>query len=1369
MEKKGLRCTFALFIGTLFWLLPLKFSYGQTASNFIHLEKSFSSNSLIETDPYGYIWITDSDGLNKYDGYDFQNIPLSNFFGESFINRSKVKFNIDSRGSLWIGTLGGELAKVSSSGDVKVFSDFLTSFNSPNITAIATKGDRVAIATNSGYIFAYDYKTDELKQIAVLPQYNEAYKSIHLLDFSDENQLWISTRSSKIFGYSFTSDELLELQTPLNQSLVDLPLLTHDQKGNLWISSENQGFFKYNIASQEFKHFDYKVNNGLQYPMFRSIYADMSGKIWLGSDGDGLYLFNPENETFTNFSHSINNQFSLATNTVLEIKEDMYGNIWTVQKWGLIDILPNYRKSLEYYIGSDDETPTAVISVLKAKDGTLYFGNDGNGMTKVSPKGESISYDFEKKPPYFFQGRYAQTMIEDVDSNIWIGTYQNGLFIYNPKNNQFTKKEISDNQGLATYDVRKLYRDKQNRIWAASNLGIHVFSPNGEKMAFFAFSGPSGLVGSISDYIAESPNGEIWVATYHGGLFKFHENKDDLTQSTFQLIPYFDQTEDDNYDYSISSFSTVGDNIWIRTLSGFIIKLDTKNLTFQSYANHKSLKNLIISEVKVDQETGLLWLSTLDGIYSFDPIKENLTAFDQSDGVRQMRYPRRSIYVDESGKFYFMGSLGVTAFYPSSLQKSENQAQLFIKRVEVLNKPAQSIIPEQLKDGLENFNKLDLKANQSSFSFEFSAIGNTLNSDFRYEYRLVGFNDEWITPTSSHQAIYTNIPAGNYTFEVRAGSKAGVWNIPVKQVEVSIAPYWWKSNLAYAFYFLLFILSIIGLYYWINFKNKIIREELVYNQEKELYALKMNFFAKMSHEIQTPLTLILAPLKDMVNRATQNGNKLLEQRLKIIQNNAERLSRISNDLMTVRDKELKKLKLQVEKKDIFQELKKIGFSFTDQAEFKDIQFHLEIPDQEVIVWYDYKKIEHIFYNLLSNAFKFTKRGGEISFLAEFSPKEDLLKISVSDSGVGISENDKSQIFEIYYQTASGKSKNGMGIGLALTKELVELHHGTISLESEENVGTTFVVTIPTNESAYSQDEKMVEADIVPADNLEIQEPDPGFSEKKHTKKAKEDLPKILIVEDNVEMQIFLQEYFQDQYQIALADNGKVALEIVNDFMPEIIISDLMMPIMNGIEMSKVLIKNNLTSHIPIILLTAKNNTESRMLGLSSGAIYYIQKPFNPLELSIRVANLLEHKRKTFARVKTSVVTEPEMDKMKSKNDIFIDKLVSELNDQIENTNFKLEDLTQTMHMSYSVIFRKCQEITGKNLLEFYRILKLKRAASLIIKNGYRISEAAYMVGYNDSKYFSKCFKEEFGKTPAQFKREAKSGDPEKILEELTKL
>ena len=512
----------------------------------------------------------------------------------------------------------------------------------------------------------------------------------------------------------------------------------------------------------------------------------------------------------------------------------------------------------------------------------------------------------------------------------------------------------------------------------------------------------------------------------------------------------------------------------------------------------------------------------------------------------------------------------------------------------------------------------------------------------------------------------------------------------------------------------------------------------------------MTFFAKMSHEIQTPITLILGPIEDMLSRSEQNGNLLLKQRLNIISNNANRLSKIARELTLVRNKELNTLKLIITKNNLFNNIEDISLSFKELARNKHIDFAINSPKNLFETWYDKEKLEHIIYNLLSNAFKFTPKEGYIQLNVVPTNSKKSIKISVTDSGPGIIKEELNTIFELFYQSTIGKKNKGSGIGLALTKELIDLHKGKIEVKSIPNEGTTFTVTIPITEGAYTEAERITTSDSeILNTNTLIENSNSSNQEESNPNKKT-----ILIVEDNYDLQTFLKELLVPHYNIILAENGEEGYYYAKSNFPDLILSDIMMPKLDGIEMCKKLQEDNLTKHIPVVLLTAKNSTNSKISGLKSGAIEYISKPFNTNELLLKVKNIIISKEHIISKYRKETISRPQVLLDKSQDEIFLENLVSNINLRLDDANFKMEELANSLNMSYSSLYRKCQSLTGHSLLDFVRLLRLKKAAILITKYGYNVSETSFMTGFNDPKYFSKCFKKHFKKTPVNFKKEA---------------
>ena len=1012
-------------------------------------------------------------------------------------------------------------------------------------------------------------------------------------------------------------------------------------------------------------------------------------------------------------------------------------------------MLPFKNKNIGYHKGSSNKTPQRVLSIFKSSKGTLWIGTDGSGLTKVSTNSKNavISESHYLNNIDLNNRYYVQSIMEDSNANIWFGTYKNGLFFHDTHKNILKKIRIINSKKQEGTDVRTIFKDSKNRIWVGSNTSLNVYSSNLNLLAVFDVN-PYNLEGDVLQSIIEDQNGVIWLGSKKN-LFKLKENSINLQSSTF--------SKQSNYDPNSIKLKGVisiaignPNELWLISNEGKLFKFNTKSKTYSAFNHIESINDVRITAVLVDDNN--LWLSSNNGIICLNIKDSSTKIYYNTDGLQDNTFLARSAFKDTQGVLYFGNTKGVNYFAPKALRKNKSHAKLYLNEVEILNQPIDSIIPLQVASGVYNLESLVLENTQSSFSFRFSAIDNILNSRYYYAYRLKGFNENWITNHPERLATYTNIPAGDYTFEVKASTKTDSWDISTKQINISIKQPFSNKPIAYILYLCVILLITYAIRRWYLLKKKLLLEKVNHKKENELHDLKMNFFAKMSHEIQTPITLILGPIDNMLSLAGQNGNLLLKQRLKIISNNAKRLSKIARELTLVRNKELGTLQLLATKNNLWVNIEEIYLSFKELARIKQIDFVINCPKSLFDTWYDKEKIEHIIYNLLSNAFKFTPKEGYIQLNIVPTNSKKSIKISVTDSGPGIKKGELDTIFELFYQSNIGKKNKGSGIGLALSKELIDLHKGKIEIESILNEGTTFTVTIPITEGAYTKSERITTSDSeIPNTNIQAQADDDNSTDKEELNSNKKT---ILIVEDNYELQSFLKNLLILKYNIILAENGEEGYYYAKSNFPDLILSDIMMPKLDGIEMCKKLQSDSLTKHIPVVLLTAKNSTNSKILGLKSGAIEYINKPFNTNELLLKVKNIIASKEHIISKYRKEAISRPEVLLDKSQDEIFLEDLVSNINLRLEEANFKLEELAESLNMSYSRLYRKCKSLTGSSLLDFVRLLRLNKAAILIAKYGFNISEAAFKTGFNDPKYFSKCFKKHFKLTPGDFKKEA---------------
>ncbi len=1319
--------------------------YGQDQTNFRHVSLTFNGKQYIASqslqDEQGSIWFSYDQGILKYDGYEFQNIPLKRIFKSKTQDYLKDMAK-DSKGNIWLLSKTGKVSKYAANGKFTLF----TIESEVKIDQIFGVGDKMFFASNYGDIYLYSNKA--FKKIFTLPANDGNYRSVHSMALSKSNKLYIGTSRGSIFTFNLKNNYLKKLEGDFMNYPGNI-VLALDHNENLWIGTETLGLYAYNTLSHVFFQNELYKNSSfnLTKELFLTLMCDNKGMIWAGTDGSGLYQINPDIFQIKSYKSIPTNPYSLSSNSIVDIHEDLNNNLWVLSNYGDVNILLNRSEILHYHSGSDDNTPQRILSIYIAKNNDIWLGTDGKGLSRVKTNingGSKVIQYFKK------QGFYVQSIVEDLVGNIWIGTYKNGLWILDHKTQRFEKIPMINLGNRNTNDVRLVFNDSKNRIWVCTSIFTNVYTSDKKILASFE-NNKNGLIGYISESIVEDNNGSIWIGYFPGGLFEFKEDLNNFKNSKFKKYNFFQLKEKSIHSNDVRDMTFVNDIIWIVNSDGNLFKFNTLEKIPQLYKIKESFKDKKIVAVNSDIQNNI-WLSSTYGIVYFNPKDGLIKNYYETDGLQSNFFLSRSSFRDKKGILYFGSNEGINYFNPLEIKKNKSKAKLYINSIEILNQPADSILPKQLDKKLKDEKQINLKYDQSSFSFKFIAIDNILNPNYHYKYKLKGFDDSWVLSYQNRIATYTNIPSGEYTFEVMAGDKIGEWNIPSKSILIKIRKPWWHHWVAYILYFSLLIALVVWAKQWIILRNDLIREKLDHKKENEMHDLKLDFYTKMSHEIQTPLTLIGGPIEEMLLKSKQNENLLLHQRLKIISNNVKRLSKIAFELTTVRNKDLGRLKLLVKKNNLCEEINNISLSFKEEARIKKIDFTSNCPQNLREAWYDKDKIEHIIFNLLSNAFKFTPKNGNIQLNIIPIKSKDMVKISITDSGPGIPSIDLENIFTLFYQTDLGKKLRGTGIGLTLTKELVDLHRGKIEVTSSNEEGTCFTITLPIAERNYHDSEKImteqpeeqlneVDMDTHPSNDIEI----PTDKNKKT----------ILVVEDNFELQMFLKDLLMDHYNIILADNGEEGLNYAKSNIPDLILSDIMMPKLDGVKMCNLLQKNALTNHIPVILITAKNSSDSKIQGLKSGAIEYIHKPFNTKELQLKIKNIISSKQHTLAKFKNEIISKPSIENQKTQDEVFLENLVYQINSRIEDADFKIGDLADSLHMSHSTLYRKCQILTGMNLVDFVRDFRLKKAAVYIAKFGYTISESAFKVGFNDPKYLSKCFKRKFGKSPRLFRIEAK--------------
>ncbi|WP_158850853.1 response regulator [Algibacter sp. L1A34] len=1328
---------------------------GQNEISFFHIspeiDNGYRTIKHTVQDSLGYIWMSQSKGVLKYDGYEFWFHSMDSIFNGTNINDEIKKVLLDTEGNLLVLSSKGLLARKERNGRYSQLNkSFSKTGKDVSIKNIFVRKQQIYVTDFFNTLYLLDSKSLELNYVLSVTE--PVYYGVNIIDLEvdDANRVYLSLNNGKLLQYA--NNKLSELKADFN-SQPGVMYLSLDKNNDLWIGTKFMGLFKYDLAENKFKQLSY-FRDGidvLKEDMILSLFCDNNGVIWAGSDGQGLYKINPKNEEIMLYRHSPLDKSSLSTNSIIDINQDSYKNLWVISNFGDINILVNTPNEIFHHNGLIENTSARVLSVLKDTHANIWIGTDGKGLTKRNLKtGQEKQFLVNNKD---LEGAYVQSITEDDNGNVWVGTYKNGLWFYDFQKEEISKMPVLDAKGKHAIDILTTFKDSKGRIWVGSEIALFVYNSKKEKIASFPFW-KNGLDGDLIRSIVEDDNKKLWMGIDGGGLFMLNETEN-LNNSTFQKFSYTNNESD--YYSIVSMVSDTKGNLWLIDLHGAIHIFNTKSKLYKEFNNTQLINDISFHSILMEHPESL-WLGASSGLWNLNVKDSSLVKYTKADGFFSDYYVERSAYKDAAGFLYFGGLNGVDGFDPEKISKVSTKSHLYINAIEILNKPASLIIPDQVEKGIENTKAIELKNNQSSFSFKFSVVGTVLNAKYLYKYRLKGFDDEWKFTKKNRIASYTNIPWGEYDFEVEAATVNENLNIPVKSIKIVINPPLWMHPLAFLLYFVVFCAVAYGIYKWYLLRKNLFSQKIKNEQESKIYYEKMNFFSKMSHEIQTPLTLIMGPIGDILKKPQVEKDAVLNQRLRVIFNNAKRLSRIANLLTTVRNKEIGQLKLRVFKKDIIKEVKEIADSFQEQARFKRIDFEINNFIEAYKLWFDSDLLEHMIYNLLSNAFKYTPSEGRVVISTGLDEAIGMFEISVNDTGYGIPKKEYDDIFRLFYRAKKTSNKIGMGIGLAFVKELVSLHKGEINVKSKKGKGSTFTIVLPLNGAKYSDDEKIEGLDEAitnsTSDNNTLEST---------TKKIDSKKDSILIIEDNYEMQHFLCEVFNENYNVYSGYNGKEGVEIVKQKLPDIIISDISMPVMDGLEMCEIIQKDNDVSHIPIIFLTAKNSTAHKLKGLKYGAIEFMSKPFDINELHLKVNSILAQNKRISSKASLQYLSTPEHIPEKSKDSIFLENLISSLNSKLEDADFKLESLSSIMGMSYSNIYRNCQKLTGKTITELFRLLRLKRAAVLMVQNKYNVSEACFAVGFNDTRYFSKCFKDQFKMTPTVFKKEAENIDLEAFL------
>ena len=1301
----------------------------------------FNTVRSIIQDRRGFIWLGTEDGLNRFDGYTFKEFRSAknkeNSLGSNYISCLLE----DKQGNIWIGTDEG--AYIYNPLTDK-FSHFQNKVNgvsiSSTINCIAEdKSGNVWFSTYGQGVFRYNLSTGALEQYRWINNSKSSpnYDFINYIYVDRSNQVWVATRmpSNPLILLDRTKNcfRFFDLK-PNGRAHTDFTIykIFEDSQRNLWFGTWNKGICKLDKKTRNVTHYLSPETPGgiLHVHEINEYSRDL---LLIGSD-DGLSLFNTKTLNHQLFTSSEIDPSALSDKFIYPIFKDHEGGLWVGTYFGGVNYVSPNSGLFERYTHSryvNSVNGNIIGRFTEDKKGNIWIASDDGGLNELNPETGRFSAYMPRPGKNGISYHNVHALCWD-DDKLWIGTYSGGLNVLNTKTGQFKlyNSVEGDPTTLDGGSIYAIYKDRSNRMWVTSMSGVNLYNRQADNFIRVKYFNATTIA------ITEDAKGLLWFATQGKGVFRFNPKDNRWT----------------NYTSKPNSNSSLPSNqlnclladhkgrLWFGSSSG-LCRYDYSNDRFIPIALNAP-SNSICSIIE-DQD--MLWITTAKGLVRYDTRNGSCLVFTRSDGLLSDQFIANSGFKSSAGKIYIGTANGFNAFCPKNLVANKYVPKVAITNLEIFNKEVEVGPKSALTQSIGFVKQIDLSYKQNVFSLSYVALSYTTPEKNMYAYKLEGFDKDWNYVNRQHKATYTNLPAGEYVFRVKASNNDGLWNEQGTSIKVVIHPPFWLTIWFKFIYAGLLIAGLILLQ-----KNTRRRAEHRHNEEikelnqqkeKEVYDAKIQFFTMIAHEIRTPVSLIIGPLEKIMATVSAFPDYVRND-LHIINRNSQRLLHLVNQLLDFRKAEQGALVLNFSKQNIYQLLSYTYERFRPIIEQNNIEFTLECPDKTFEAVIDLEAITKVISNLLTNAMKFTDN--KITLICRVHTRQKSFEIRVQDNGDGISNEEKEKIFTPFYQIPSG-TVQGTGIGLSLVKSIVDAHHGVITVTDTPNKGAIFSIILPCdNEETLSCS---VDSKPTPSILSALVDVTPEISNKVD---VKTDKPILLIVEDNADMRQFLCDNFISDYQVLSASDGLEGLEFLKKHEVNLIISDLMMPRMDGLEFCKAIRSNMLLSHIPFVLLSAKTDLDAKIDGLNLGADSYIEKPFSINHLKAQISNLIE--TRTLLRKKYSEMPFVSITTIagNSADEQFLTKVNEIIERNIANEDFSIDLLAEELCISRSGLFAKIRTLADITPNELIQLIRLKKAAEYIVQKEHRINEIAYMVGFNNPSYFSKCFQKQFGVRPMDF-------------------
>jgi signal transduction histidine kinase/ligand-binding sensor domain-containing protein/CheY-like chemotaxis protein len=1234
-------------------------------------------------------------------------------------------------------------------------------------TAAAQNQQKLFFGTSDGRLITVSLKTNAIELTSIA----EGHR-INAICSSRSGLIYITTAGKGLAIYNpLTGKTSFAEHAPAQV----YHKIYEDPAGRIWIEPDRTGIVKYDPGSRKFRYYTQKKDIPSQSRDYQ-VTTDANGIIWTSMKGGGFGYYDTNKDEISYFYDHPGQPDQKFSNTLNSLLIDQTGVLWIAgMDGGINKVYTLINKFNHTRLSTKENFPAGntVRAMLKDHKGRLWLGSK-DGYIRVLQNGKEVTV--------FDQGKdkigNAYALMEDVNHNVWIGTKGNGLYQATPVNAQRTRYSLknyttdaNNPSGLSSNLIYALLEDRKGRIWVGTlGGGINLVVADGNTVKFKNHNNSFKYYPFVSDnvirHLAEDRDGKIWVAT-NNGLLLFNPDKGEPNHyrfTSYRKVPG-DKTSLGNNSVQYIHRDR-NDGMWLGTFGGGLNQAipDPKapgGMKFKSYTTANGLANDIILSITSDR-FNKLWMSTERGLSRFDPKQGIFKNYDTNDGLPKGRFSEAASLSDNSSELLFGCSDGYLSFDPAKITAVKTKAKMVLTKIQLYYKdisPGTEGSP--LKYAINETHTLRLDHDQNVISIDYAVLDYRAVNKINYAYKLEGFDENWHQVNEQRKATYTNLPPGHYTFHVKATNRDFFTDTPEKQLHIVISPPFYLTTLAY----ILYLILAAGLFYFarkliltmINLRNKIIIEQ-------KLTEAKLDFFTNISHELRTPLTLIVSPLEELT--ASEELTAAGKNHLYMVNRNVNRMTRIINQLLDFRKLQSGKMQLRIREVELFNLVKDVSEHFKGVITAKEINFKITSPADQLYVWADAEKLDIILYNLLSNAFKFTDPHKSIEVSLAYESDGKFIIIQVRDQGMGIPDAQTEQIFDSYYEGNHPKQANlkGTGIGLALSRALAEIHHATLTAKNNPDEGATFTLRLLTGKAHYTT--QQLQTEFIAQVNSELPHMDDQhngllpFSSKQDPQ-----VPLVLVVEDNAELRKFLARHLAGWFRIIEADNGVQGLELTKSLLPDLIISDVMMPEMDGIQLLDKL-KNDLqTSHIPIILLTAKSSVESQIEALRYGADLYIVKPFHLNYVRAAITNLITSRKKLFEQLAENngqkvFSLAPGEVMITAKDEIFLKEVITIVESGMQDPEFNIDHVAASIAMGRTTFFKKLKSLTGLSPVEFVREMRLKRSKQLMDAGMDSVSEIAYLAGFNSLPYFSTCFKARFGISPSSYLKNMRSAASE---------